>query len=43
MLSIPDSEHSEREERWATLGQAANGRLLVVIHTYREANDHLRA
>ena len=36
MLSIPDKEHSETEERWLTLGQAANGKLLVVIHTYQE-------
>ena len=35
-LSIRDEEHSETEERWLTLGQAKNGRLVVVIHTYRE-------
>ncbi len=36
MISIPDGEHSESEERWITLGQAENGKLLVVIHTYHE-------
>ncbi len=36
MLSIPDEEHSETEERWLTLGQAKNGILLVVAHTYQE-------
>ena len=36
MLSIPDEEHSETEERWLTLGQAKNGILVVAIHTYRE-------
>lgn len=35
MLSIPDKEHSEAEERWLTLGQTENSKLLVVIHTYQ--------
>ena len=35
-LSVPDEDHSATEERWLTLGQAANGTLLVVIHTYLE-------
>ena len=30
MLSIPDEEHSDIEERWLTLGQAENRNLLVV-------------
>ena len=34
--SIPDEEHGETEERWITLGEADDGRLLVVIHTYQE-------
>ena len=36
MTAIPDEEHNETEDRWITLGQAENGGLLVVIHTYRE-------
>lgn len=40
MLSIPDEEHSKTEERWLTLGQAENGKLLVVIHTYQEISTH---
>ncbi len=39
MLSIPDMEHSESEERWITLGQSEDDKLLVVIHTYHEAGD----
>ncbi len=39
ILSIPDKEHSETEERWITMGQAANGKLLVVVHTYREIDS----
>ncbi len=40
MLSIPDEEHSKTEERWLTLGQAENNKLLVVIHTYQEISTH---
>ena len=39
-LSRFDDEHSETEERWITLGQADNGRLLVVIHTFQELDQH---
>lgn len=38
MLSAPDDEHSEAEERWLTLGQAENNKQVVVIHTYQEIN-----
>lgn len=31
-----DEDHSDMEERWITLGTAADGRLLVVIHTHAE-------
>jgi uncharacterized DUF497 family protein len=37
-LTVYDEEHSEDEERWATLGQAENGQHLVVIHTFEQAN-----
>jgi len=33
MISIPDEESSEFEERWITIGQAENSKLLLVIHT----------
>jgi len=36
MISMPDVEHSETEERWITMGQAENSKLLLVIHTYQE-------
>jgi uncharacterized DUF497 family protein len=35
-LTVYDDEHSEAEERWATLGRTENGRLLVVVHTFEE-------
>jgi uncharacterized protein len=39
-VSIYDDEHSsESEERWITLGQAENGTLLVVVHTFEETGD----
>jgi len=39
-LSRFDEEHSEAEERWVTLGQAGNGRLLTVVHTFTEMDEH---
>ena len=37
-LSVYDEDHSESEERWVTLGQAENGKLLVVVHTFEETD-----
>ncbi|MEE4376922.1 MAG: BrnT family toxin [Candidatus Competibacteraceae bacterium] len=34
-LTVFDEAHSETEERWFTLGQTEEGRLLVVAHTYQ--------
>ena len=33
-LTVYDDEHSQAEERWATIGHAENGQVLVVIHTH---------
>ncbi len=35
-LSLFDEDHSETQERWVTLGQAENDKLVVVVHTYQE-------
>lgn len=35
-VSIYDDANSETEDRWITLGQAGNGQLLVVVHTFDE-------
>jgi len=35
-LSIFDPDHSEIEDRWITMGISEKGRLLIVIHTFRE-------
>jgi uncharacterized protein len=38
-LSIFDPDHSESEDRWVTMGISGKGRLLVVIHTFRQENE----
>jgi uncharacterized DUF497 family protein len=35
-LTVYDQEHSEDQERWATLGKAENGQYLVVIHSFEQ-------
>ncbi len=34
LLSIPDEEHSESEERWITMGLDETGILLVLSHRF---------
>ncbi len=36
--TIDDPLHSEDEDRYVIVGQSAQGRLLVVVHTIREDN-----
>lgn len=38
-LSVPDDEHSDLEDRWATMGIDSIGKLLVVVHTFHDATD----
>ncbi len=38
-LSRFDEDHSEMEERWVTLAQADDGKLLVVVHTFQETDQ----
>ena len=35
-ISIFDDKHSEKEERWITIGISNVGRLIVVCHTFQE-------
>ncbi len=35
ILSIPDEDHSESEERWLTMGLDESGILLVISHTFK--------
>lgn len=36
---VRDEDHDESEERWVTIGQSRQGRLLVVCHTLHETGD----
>lgn len=36
LLSIPDDEHSESEERWITIGLDESGILLLLVHTFEK-------
>jgi uncharacterized DUF497 family protein len=38
-LSIFDPDHSESGDRWMTMGISEKGRLLIVIHTFREESE----
>lgn len=38
-LTIYDKNHSIDEDRWITLGQTPQGKLLLVVHTYRSINN----
>jgi len=35
LLTLFDDKHSMEEDRWITMGQTPNGKILVVVHTYR--------
>ena len=37
-LTVYDEEHSETEERWATIGKAENQQYLVVTHTFGQTS-----
>jgi uncharacterized DUF497 family protein len=39
LLSIPDKEHSENEERWITIGIDGNGSVLVLVHTFKKVSQ----
>ena len=41
-LVIPDSEHSDEENRFIILGESMNAHLLVVCHCYRECDSVIR-
>jgi uncharacterized DUF497 family protein len=38
-ISIFDDDHSEKEDRWVSMGLASNGVLLIVHHTYKQIDD----
>lgn len=38
LLTMFDAGHSEYEDRWITIGQIPDGKILVVNHVYRKSN-----
>ena len=38
LLTVADLEHSEDEERWFSIGYAANGSILSVVYLWSEAD-----
>ena len=40
-MTIPDPQHSEREERWVTMGRSNHGKLLVIVHTETDTSIRL--
>ncbi len=38
LLTIPDREHSETEERWFSIGWAANGAILSIVYLWSESD-----
>jgi hypothetical protein len=41
LVTFPDEEHSEAEERFISIGMSASHRVLLAVHTEREATDDL--
>jgi uncharacterized protein len=41
ILSIPDEEHSESEERWITMGLDESGVLLVISHLFKHSSKEI--
>ena len=41
-IMIPDTEHSEKEERFILLGFSNSAKLLVVCHCYRQSDTVIR-
>ena len=38
LMTFPDPEHSEKEQRYINIGCSSKGRVLIVIYTEREPN-----
>lgn len=38
-ISIFDSNHSQKEDRWITIGKRINNQVIVVIHTFERENS----
>ena len=38
LLTVPDLEHSEAEERWFSIGLASNGAILSIVYLWSESD-----
>ena len=38
LITVPDPEHSESEQRYLNMGSSSKGQILIVIHAERGAN-----
>jgi len=38
-LSVYDTDHAGKEDRWITMGISVSGRLILVCHTYFETSE----
>ena len=38
-LNLFDEQHSKDEHRWITLRQTPNGKILVVVHTFKKMDE----
>lgn len=38
-LNLFDEQHSEDEDRWITLGQTPNGKILIVVHAFKKIDE----
>lgn len=41
LITFPDEEHSEAEERFISIGMSVTNRILLAVHTEREATEDL--
>jgi len=41
LITFPDNEHSEMEDRFISIGASAASKILLVVHTEREATEDL--
>jgi uncharacterized DUF497 family protein len=40
-IKLRDDEHSEHEDRWVTIGQVRNLRIVVTVHTWQEDDENI--
>lgn len=41
LITFPDPEHSDSEQRYLNIGISSKGRVLVVVHTERKGNTRI--